>query len=482
MAVYKVTVDEAKTVLGVTEAVTILSEQVTGIQGATGQGVATGGTTNQVLAKKSGDNFDTKWIDAGGGGSGTVTSITATSPLTGGTITTTGSIGLADISPSPAGTFGTATAVPAITVDAKGRTTAVTSTAIQLASTNAVTGLDTALSNKAPSTGIAQSAVTGLVADLAAKPNKATTNTFTANQTIQGSLTCDNNNGAMLFDSATGNLTLDTGSLTVYNTILASGTISGLQLISTGNIKLGATGKVATIDAAALTANRSITIPDKDFRIIGIDSSGVNNDILSITGLTTPLSTSQGGTGATGASTGTGGVVLKTSPTITTPTITTPAVTNGTFDTPTITTPAVTNGTFTTPTITTPTVSNGVFTRPTFTRTIYQNSAPTTLTWTSNATTISSGVLTSGWMRITSANLTAAGTLSLPSTTICAAFLTTNGEAADVIIVNEASYAATATGVSGVTLTGNTSIAANSSATFRFYRTSSTVFVWVRTA
>lgn len=36
MAVYKVTVDEATTVLGVTEAVTILSEQVTGVQGPTG--------------------------------------------------------------------------------------------------------------------------------------------------------------------------------------------------------------------------------------------------------------------------------------------------------------------------------------------------------------------------------------------------------------------------------------------------------------
>jgi hypothetical protein len=36
MAVYKVTVDEATTVLGVTEAVTILSEQVTGVQGPSG--------------------------------------------------------------------------------------------------------------------------------------------------------------------------------------------------------------------------------------------------------------------------------------------------------------------------------------------------------------------------------------------------------------------------------------------------------------
>lgn len=41
----------------------------TGPQGPTGPGVATGGTTGQVLAKKSNANFDTEWINAPGGGS-----------------------------------------------------------------------------------------------------------------------------------------------------------------------------------------------------------------------------------------------------------------------------------------------------------------------------------------------------------------------------------------------------------------------------
>jgi hypothetical protein len=44
----------------------------TGSTGATGQGVPTGGTTGQVLAKASGTNYDTAWVNAasGGGGSG----------------------------------------------------------------------------------------------------------------------------------------------------------------------------------------------------------------------------------------------------------------------------------------------------------------------------------------------------------------------------------------------------------------------------
>ena len=43
-----------------------------GAAGATGPGVATGGTTNQILAKNSNTNFDTKWEDAPTG-TGTVT-------------------------------------------------------------------------------------------------------------------------------------------------------------------------------------------------------------------------------------------------------------------------------------------------------------------------------------------------------------------------------------------------------------------------
>jgi mannose-6-phosphate isomerase-like protein (cupin superfamily) len=41
----------------------------TGPQGPAGPGVATGGTTGQVLAKKSNANFDTEWINNSGGGS-----------------------------------------------------------------------------------------------------------------------------------------------------------------------------------------------------------------------------------------------------------------------------------------------------------------------------------------------------------------------------------------------------------------------------
>jgi hypothetical protein len=44
----------------------------TGPQGDPGVGVPTGGTTGQVLAKASDDDYDTEWVDqTGGGGGGT---------------------------------------------------------------------------------------------------------------------------------------------------------------------------------------------------------------------------------------------------------------------------------------------------------------------------------------------------------------------------------------------------------------------------
>jgi len=65
-----------------------------GDTGSTGAGVPAGGTAGQVLSKKTTlTDYDTQWINPNTN-AGTVTSITATAPLTGGTITSTGTIGL----------------------------------------------------------------------------------------------------------------------------------------------------------------------------------------------------------------------------------------------------------------------------------------------------------------------------------------------------------------------------------------------------
>ena len=60
------------------------------------------------------------------GATGSLGGLSATSPIT----YSSNTIGLADVSPSPAGTYGSSSEVPTITVDVKGRVTAVTSATI----------------------------------------------------------------------------------------------------------------------------------------------------------------------------------------------------------------------------------------------------------------------------------------------------------------------------------------------------------------
>lgn len=69
-----------------------------------------------------------------------VTSITAGTGLSGGTITTSGTIALAALDPAPTGSYGSASSVAAITVDAYGRVTSASSTAIAIAASAITSG------------------------------------------------------------------------------------------------------------------------------------------------------------------------------------------------------------------------------------------------------------------------------------------------------------------------------------------------------
>lgn len=71
----------------------------------------------------------------GGGGSGTVTQVNTGTGLTGGPITTTGTLSLANTAVT-AGTFGTATQVGQFTVDQQGRLTNAANVAINIAVAN----------------------------------------------------------------------------------------------------------------------------------------------------------------------------------------------------------------------------------------------------------------------------------------------------------------------------------------------------------
>ena len=82
-------------------------------------------TSGQVLSWNSGTS---SWVPFSLPAAGSVTSITAGTGLSGGTITTSGTISMPNV--GTAGTYGSATQVPVITTDAQGRVSGVTNTTI----------------------------------------------------------------------------------------------------------------------------------------------------------------------------------------------------------------------------------------------------------------------------------------------------------------------------------------------------------------
>lgn len=115
-------------------------------------------------------------------------------------------------------------------------------------------------------------------------------------------------------------------SMTLQNPLTA--TNGGTGVANSSTITLG--GNLVTSGANPLTltttGSTNVTLPTNGTLLNGTTgaTAGANSNITSLSGLTTPLSVPQGGTGSA-TSTGSGSVVLATSPTLTTPALGTPS-------------------------------------------------------------------------------------------------------------------------------------------------------------
>ena len=235
------------------------------------------GTSGQVL-RTNGGGADPSWVTISG--TGTVTQINTGTGLTGGPITISGTISIANTGVA-AGSYGTTSAVPTLTVNAQGQITSATDTAIAIATSQITSGT---LGIDRGGTGLSSVPTNGQI-DIG-NGTGFTRTTLTASTGISisngaGSISIGNS-GVLSFSAGTTGLTPSTGTT---GTVTLAGT---LNVANGGTGATSLTGYVYGNGTGAFTA--STTIPNSGLQnsslTIGSTAISLGNTASSIAGLT----------------------------------------------------------------------------------------------------------------------------------------------------------------------------------------------------